>query len=220
VTPHILVVEDETAVRELLTFHLTQAGFRVLEAATAEEAWARLGEVDAVVLDWTLPGGSGVEWLKRLRAGARGERLPVLMLTARVSEADKVFGLEAGADDYLAKPFSAAELVARLRALLRRTQPNRAHKVGELEVDERQGTVTFRGEALSLTRREFELIAFLSASPGRVFSRTELLDRVWGEDFLGTERTVDQHIAQLRALVDPDLIETVRGRGYRLKGPD
>ena len=140
------------------------------------------------------------------------------MLTARASEADKVAGLDAGADDYLAKPFSAAELVARLRALLRRTEPNRKHQVGSLEVDERQGTVHYGGERLELTRREFELIAFLSAHPGRVFSRTELLDRVWGEDFLGTERTVDQHVAQLRSLVGADLIETVRGRGYRLAG--
>jgi DNA-binding response OmpR family regulator len=213
----VLVIEDELAVRELLGFHLAQAGFRVREVGTLQDAWAELAGVDAVVLDWMLPDGSGIDWLGRLRATTRGERLPVLMLTARAREADKVSGLDAGADDYLVKPFSAAELVARLRALLRRTEPNLLHKVGALELDARQGTVKYAGEGLALTRREFDLLAFLCASPGRVFSRSELLDRVWGEDFLGTERTVDQHIAQLRALLGAELIETVRGRGYRLK---
>lgn len=216
----ILVVEDELAVRELITFHLTQAGFRVREAGTLQEAWEGVEAADAVLLDWMLPDGSGIDWLRQLRQTTRGERQPVLMLTARVSERDKVYGLDAGADDYLAKPFSSAELVARLRALLRRTEPARVHKVGRLELDERLGTVLLAGAELTLTRREFELLAFLCASPGRVFSRTELLDRVWGEDFLGTERTVDQHIAQLRALVGADLIETVRGRGYRLRDSD
>lgn len=216
----ILVVEDEVAVRDLITFHLSQAGFAVLEADTLQAAWEKVEEADAVLLDWMLPDGSGIDWLRQLRQTVRGERQPVLMLTARVSERDKVYGLDAGSDDYLAKPFSSAELVARLRALLRRTEPLRVHRVGVLELDERQGTVSLGGEELTLTRREFELLAFLCASPGRVFSRTELLDRVWGEDFLGTERTVDQHIAQLRALVGADLIETVRGRGYRLKDAD
>ena len=214
----ILLIEDEEAVRELLAFHLSQAGFKVLEAATASAGWDQVGEADLVVLDWMLPDESGVDWLRRLRALGKGQQLPVLMLTARASETDKVTGLDAGADDYLAKPFSAAELVARLRALLRRTEPSRKHQVGSLEVDERQGTVHYEGLRLEMTRREFELIAFLSAHPGRVFSRTELLDRVWGEDFLGTERTVDQHVAQLRSLLGADLIETVRGRGYRLAG--
>lgn len=216
----VLVVEDEFVVRELIAFHLMQAGFTVQEVGTLEEAWSAFSNADAVVLDWMLPDGSGVDWLRRLRATARGERLPILMLTARASERDKVFGLDAGADDYLAKPFSSAELTARLRALLRRTEPNRVHKVGPLELDERLGAVTLDRRELSLTRREFELLAFLCSSPGRVFSRTELLDRVWGEDFLGTERTVDQHIAQLRALVGAELIETVRGRGYRLRAPE
>ena len=215
----ILVVEDEPAVRDLLAFHLAQAGFRVSEAQTLAEAWAQVDAADAVVLDWMLPDGSGVDWLRELRARPKGTRQPVLMLTARASETDKVRGLDAGSDDYLVKPFSAAELVARLRALLRRTEPNLVHRVGALTLDERQGSVSFEGRALSLTRREFELLAFLCASPGRVFSRTELLDRVWGEDFLGTERTVDQHIAQLRALLGAEFIETVRGRGYRLEEP-
>lgn len=216
----VLVVEDEAGVRELLAFHLSQAGFRVREAASAEEAWRMVDEVDIVVLDWMLPDGSGVEWLQRYRQRADGQRLPVLMLTARASEVDKVTGLDAGADDYLAKPFSAAELVARLRALLRRVNPSHKLELGALMVDEEQGIVTLAGDRLQLTRREFELLVFLASHPGRVFSRSELLDRVWGEDFLGTERTVDQHVAQLRALIGSEWIETIRGRGYRLAVPD
>jgi DNA-binding response OmpR family regulator len=142
------------------------------------------------------------------------------MLTARASEMDKVTGLNAGADDYLAKPFSSAELVARLRALLRRTKPLQQHSIGELTVDLEQGIATLKSQRLQLTRREFDLLAFLAAHPGRVFSRNELLDKVWGEDFIGTDRTVDQHIAQLRSLIGDNWVETVRGRGYRLVDPD
>lgn len=216
----ILVVEDDLAVRDLLTFHLSQAGFIVVEAEDASQAWAKVAEVDLVVLDWMLPDQSGVDWLKRYRIQQGGEYKPVLMLTARASEMDKVAGLESGADDYLSKPFSAAELVARLRALLRRTQVASYHEIGDLKVDEEQGLATLHGDRLPLTRREFDLLVFLAAHPGRVFSRTELLDRVWGEDFLGTERTVDQHVAQLRALIGHQYVETVRGRGYRLVRPD
>ncbi|MDQ3397129.1 MAG: response regulator transcription factor [Deinococcota bacterium] len=213
----VLVVEDEGAVRELLAFHLRQAGFGVVEAATAGEAWDALPRAALVVLDWMLPDESGVEWLKRLRAEPRYSGLPVLMLTARATEVDKVQGLGAGADDYLVKPFSTAELVARLKALLRRTKGASWLEVDDLKVDTTQGRVDLGERRLQLTRREFELVAFLAAHPGRVFSRSELLDRVWGEDFLGTERTVDQHVAQLRALLGPERIETVRGRGYRLQ---
>lgn len=212
-----LLVEDELAVRELVSFHLQQAGFETLEVGTLAEAQQRLEQADVIVLDWMLPDGSGVDWLRQIRQHPKLECLPVLLLTARAREADKVHGLEAGSDDYLVKPFSAAELVARLRALLRRTQAPAVYKIGDIELEERQGVVKYQGVELTLTRREFELLAFLCASPGRVFSRTELLDRVWGEDFLGTERTVDQHIAQLRALFDAGLFETVRGRGYRLR---
>lgn len=216
----VLLVEDELGVRELLAFHLSQAGFRVTEAGSVSEAQQLVNSADVLVLDWMLPSGSGIEWLRRLRAQPQGERLPVLMLTARASEMDKVSGLEAGADDYLAKPFSAAELVARLRALLRRVQTGSLQQVGHLVVDDLQGSASFHDEPLQLTRREFELLAFLAAHPGRIFSRMELLDRVWGEDFLGTERTVDQHIAQLRSLIGAGYIETVRGRGYRLVDPE
>ena len=138
------------------------------------------------------------------------------MLTARATENDRVEGLESGADDYMVKPFSVAELVARVRALLRRTKPVKNIDVDELHIDYVAVQVTFQGLPVSLTRREFELIYFLASHPGRVFSRSELLDRLWEEDFLGTERTVDQHISQLRARLKDELIETVRGRGYRL----
>jgi DNA-binding response OmpR family regulator len=215
----ILVVEDEPAVRELVVFHLERAGFEVHAAADAEQAWPRLAESDLVVLDRMLPGASGLDLLRRMRSGDR-PGTPVLMLTARGSELDRVEGLDAGADDYLVKPFSSAELVARVKALLRRALRATVHRLGRLTVDEESGTVTLAGAEVQLTRREFELLAFLLASRGRIFSRRELLDRVWGEEFLGTERTVDQHVAQLRSRLGDDLIETVRGRGYRLAGGD
>lgn len=215
----VLVIEDDPTVRELVTFHLSRSGFGVLEAADAASAWPLLERSDAVVLDWMLPDLSGVGWLRRMRAGGFAET-PVLMLTARASEVDRVEGLDAGADDYLVKPFSAAELVARVRALLRRVHPVRRLTVGALAVDLDAARVSVRGEPVALTRREFELLAFLAGHPERVFTRSELLDRVWGEDFVGTERTVDQHVAQLRARLGADRIETVRGRGYRLVDAD
>jgi DNA-binding response OmpR family regulator len=217
---NVLVIEDDDALRDLLTFHLSQAGFKVIEAATLSEAWQRYKGAVIIVLDWMLSDGSGVDWLKRVRSQPEGANLPVLMLTARASEMDKVTGLNAGADDYLAKPFSSAELVARLRALLRRTKPTQQYVIGELTVDTEQGLANLKSQRLQLTRREFDLLAFLAAHPGRVFSRNELLDKVWGEDFVGTDRTVDQHIAQLRSLIGPDWVETVRGRGYRLVDPE
>ncbi len=213
---YALVIEDDDAVREILTFHLNKNGFSTFEAATAEAAWPFVSKADVVVLDWMLPNESGIEWLQRLRAQEKGDLLPVLMLTAKASEGNKVEGLESGADDYLVKPFSTVELVARLRALLRRSKVGGEKSVGSLVVNEPEGIITLKGEALQLTRREFELLNFLVKHVGRVFSRSELLDRVWGEDFIGTERTVDQHIAQLRGIIGNDYIETVRGRGYRL----
>lgn len=213
----ILVVEDDPAVRELLSFHLQRGGFKVRPANDAEEAWPLLPGSDLLVLDRMLPGLSGIEMVRRLRR-FEGSRVPVLMLTARGSEVDRVEGLEAGADDYLVKPFSAAELVARVRALLRRAPTARVLRAGSLTVDEESGTVTIAGSPVAVTRREFDLLLFLLAGRGRIFSRRELLDRVWGEDFIGTERTVDQHVAQLRSHLGGAFIETVRGRGYRLTG--
>ncbi len=218
-SPHVLLVEDDDSVRELLHFHLETAGFTVSSAGTAMEAEELVHEADAIVLDWMLPDVSGVDWLARQRAAGDFNK-PVLMLTARATEVDKVRGLESGADDYLTKPFSNAELVARLRALLRRVTPPAVVRVGDLNLDFDQGVAQLEGASLSLTRREFELLVHLARHPGRVFSRTDLLDNVWGEDFLGTERTVDQHVSQLRAILGAGWIETVRGRGYRLTLPE
>lgn len=212
----MLVLEDAAAVRELVGFHLRRAGFQVIEADSATSAWPSVGNADLVVLDWMLPDEPGLVFLRRLRDRNWGAEVPVLMLTARATEMDRIEGLESGADDYLVKPFSVAELVARVRALLRRIQPADRVQIGPLLVDGRQGRVSLGGFPKELTRREFELIRFLAVHPGRVFSRSELLDRVWGEDFIGTERTVDQHVAQLRSQLGSGLIETVRGRGYRL----
>lgn len=218
-SPRILIVEDEASVRELLSLHLERAGFRTLGAGTAADGWRGLDAADAVVLDRRLPDESGDRFLRRLRSDAARADMPVLMLTARASEVDRVEGLEAGADDYLVKPFSAPELVARLRALLRRVPPRRRVAIGDVTIDVEGGRVRRAGEELELTRREFDLLVHLVMHPDRVFARHELLDRVWGDDYLGGERTVDQHVAQLRALLGGELIRTVRGRGYRLAAP-
>lgn len=212
----VLIIEDDAAVRELVVLHLERAGFEALEAATAAEGWSLRKAADVIVLDRMLPDESGDSFLRRLREADAAPGVPVLMLTARSSEVDRVGGLDAGADDYLTKPFSAPELVARLRALLRRLPARRQLQVGDLRID-LDGARVMRGdEELQLTRREFDLLAHLASDPGRVYTRTQLLDQVWGNDFVGTERTVDQHIAQLRQRLGDDLIETLRGRGYRL----
>jgi DNA-binding response OmpR family regulator len=220
----VLLVEDETSVREALRFHLERSGYVVRACPTALEAWNNLTGADVVVLDWMLPDEPGIAWLRRLRDSSFAG-LPVLMLTARASEMDRVEGLDAGADDYLTKPFSAAELAARVRALLRRSssdRPRGALRVGVLELNLDAGAALFAGKDLHLTRREFDLLAFLASHPGRVYSRQELLDKVWGVDFIGGERTVDQHITQLRAHIgdepsEPAYLETVRGKGYRMR---
>lgn len=221
---HVVVIEDEGTVREVVRFHLERAGLRVSAFETAVTAQGTLGEADALVLDWMLPGESGLSFLRRLRGDPELRRLPVLMLTARAAEAERVEGLESGADDYLTKPFSAAELVARVRALLRRSLPEAPQQLanGPLTMDLGAADARLAGAALSLTRREFDLLAFLTQNAGRVYSRGELLDRVWGADFLGGERTVDQHVTQLRAHLGDDparprFLETVRGKGYRMR---
>jgi DNA-binding response OmpR family regulator len=222
--PTVLVIEDELAVREAVKFHLERAGFTVRAVETATAGWEALEGVSAVVLDWMLPDEPGIAWLTRLR-NSHHSSIPVLMLTARASEIDRVDGLDAGADDYLTKPFSAAELAARVRALLRRSnreQPRGKVVVGHLEINFDEGHARLNGRSLELTRREFDLLAFLTSNLGRVYSRQELLDRVWGQDFMGGERTVDQHITQLRARLEDypnesQYLETVRGKGYRMK---
>lgn len=223
----ILIVEDDANLRDLLVLHLEYAGFETIESETAEGAWDLLeppntNNIDAIILDWMLPGTSGVEWLNQLRQQKRFTYLPVLMLTAKATEHDKVEGLSSGADDYLTKPFSTAELVARMHALLRRSQKDESsiHTVGALIVNSSDGTISFDGIVLDLTRREYDLLNFLIQNQDRIYSRNDLLDHVWGEEFFGTERTVDQHIAQLRSAIGADYIETVRGRGYCFVNPE
>ncbi len=216
----ILIVEDEPAVRLGLRLSLSQAGYSVREAASIKEAWEKLVEIDLLLLDWMLPDQSGIQFLEALRQRSPYQDLPVLMLTARVNERDRVEGLTKGADDYLTKPFSSAELLARILALLRRSGKAGRIERRNLVLDLDQHQASLAGKALKLTRREFELLLFLARHAGRVYSRQELLEKVWGEDFWGTERTVDQHIAQLRDKLEDNFIETLRGLGYRFVDSD
>ncbi|SDE75140.1 DNA-binding response regulator, OmpR family, contains REC and winged-helix (wHTH) domain [Thermus arciformis] len=217
----VLLVEDEPAVRLGVRLALERAGHRVLEASRAQEAWDLLKEAEAVVLDWMLPDEPGTRLLERMRQGPY-PTLPVLMLTARAEVRDRVEGLSRGADDYLVKPFATEELLARLEALLRRAGKRKVLKRGPLLLDLERLEASLEGRPLPLTRREFELLAFLAQRPGRVYTREELLEAVWGQDFLGTPRTVDQHILQLREKLGEDpkaprFLETVRGVGYRFR---
>ena len=211
----VLVIEDEASLRFLLERGLRQAGFEVLAAADAAGGWELLEGADALVLDWMLPDEDGLGFLARLRRTPRYENLPVLMLTARAAEKDRVEGLLGGADDYLTKPFSMSELAARLVALLRRAPAREVLRRGSLMVDPERFEVYVSGESVDLTRREFDLLYFLARNPGRVYGREKILERVWGPDFFGTARTVDQHVAQLREKLGSGWIETVRGKGYR-----
>ena len=225
----ILVVEDESAIAELIAINLRHAGFEVAVAADADTAQAAIDRIlpDLVLLDWMLPGQSGVQLARRWRADARTRELPVIMLTARAEEADKITGLDAGADDYLTKPFSTKELLARIRAVLRRKAPealDTAVEVSGLRLDPATRRVTRRVDAdlreVKIGPTEFRLLHFLMTHPERVHSRAQLLDRVWGDHVFIEERTVDVHVKRLREALAPvscsALIETVRGAGYRL----
>jgi two-component system phosphate regulon response regulator PhoB len=225
VTPYVLVVEDEDALATLLDYNLMKEGFRVERAADGEEALLRVAEEppDLVVLDWMLPKVSGVEVCRQLRAGAETRRTPVLMLTARGEEADKVRGLDTGADDYVVKPFAMSELVARIRALLRRTRPELVEErleYADLILDRGRHRVTRAGKDVHLGPTEYRLLDFLMQRPGRVFSRERLLDAVWGANTYVEVRTVDVHVGRLRKALrqpeSPDLIRTVRSAGYAL----
>ena len=220
----ILVVEDEPQIQELVAVNLEHAGHRVRRAASAEEADAaiRAALPDVVVLDWMLPGESGLAFARRLRGDARTRELPIVMLTARAMENDKISGLEAGADDYLTKPFSPRELNARIKALLRRRAPQRSGDAVEVEglrLDPATHRVTAGAERIALSPSEFRLLHFLLTHPGRVYSRAQLLDHVWGDHVYIEERTVDVHIRRLRKALSEQgtdkLIQTVRGAGYR-----
>ena len=221
---NILVVEDEDAIREMLVMVLEQANFRVIEAASAELALSVLAEnrVDLLLLDWMLPGISGVELARRLKRDSGYKDLPIILLTARGEEEDKIRGLEIGADDYVTKPFSPKELQARIKAVMRRsgklTELGQL-TVGDVTLDAEQHRLTIAGKTVDVSPTEFRLMQFFMTNPDKVYSRTHLLDQVWGRSVYIEERTVDVHIRRLRKLLAEfgreELIQTVRGFGYR-----
>ena len=221
----ILVVEDESAIAELISINLRHAGFEVTIAANSDQAQSAVDRVlpDLVVLDWMLPGQSGLSLAKQWRGQTRTRELPIIMLTARAEEGDKVSGLDAGADDYLTKPFSTSELLARIRAVLRRKAPEALDTlvdVGGLKLDPATRRVTRDEHEVRVGPTEFRLLHFFMTHPERVHSRSQLLDRVWGDHVFIEERTVDVHVKRLREALEPvqcaRMIETVRGAGYRL----
>lgn len=221
--PKVLIVEDEEPLSLLLRYNLEAEGYTVESCVRGDEAEIRLRESlpDLLLLDWMLPGLSGIELCRRLRAREETERLPVVMLTARGEEAERIRGLSTGADDYVVKPFSVPELMARVRALLRRASPEVVSTMlrsGDIELDRETHRVRRNATEIHLGPTEFRLLEFLMTSPGRVFSREQLLDGVWGHDVYVDERTVDVHVGRLRKALNKgkakDPIRTVRGAGY------
>ena len=226
--PTIMVVEDEPSILELLRVNLVDAGYDVRGAVDAESAQRMLKDSlpDLLLLDWMLPGLSGLAFAKQLRGDPRTRELPVIMVTARTDEADKVAGLEAWVDDYVTKPFSPRELKARVKAVLRRRAPEAAQEVlevGPIRLDPATHRASVGGNTLDLGPTEFRLLRFFLARPERVHTRAQLLDQVWGDQVYIEERTVDVHIRRLRLALEPhgcdEMIETVRGTGYRLAAP-
>ncbi|KLU60470.1 transcriptional regulatory protein WalR [Peptococcaceae bacterium CEB3] len=227
--PTILVVDDEKPIQELLRFNLEKEGYKVRLAADGAEAldWVEKELPDLMILDLMLPGMTGLEVCRRLRMMPKYRELPIIMLTAKGEEIDKVLGLELGADDYMTKPFSPRELVARIKARLRRVTvtPDDSVEIkrGDLRMDLGRFQVFVQGQETELTPKEFELLRVLVLNPGRVYSRDELLEQIWGYDYAGDTRTVDVHIRHLRQKIEqdpsnPSRIETLRGVGYRFKG--
>jgi two-component system, OmpR family, phosphate regulon response regulator PhoB len=223
--PNVLIVEDEEPLAMLLQYNLEAEGFRVSVASRGDEAEVAISEEppDLIILDWMLPGLSGIELCRRLRAGKASRGIPILILTARGEEQDRIRGLTVGADDYVVKPFSVPELMARVRAILRRANPERLAQtleVEDIELDRESYRVMRNGREVRLGPTEFKLLEFMMESPGRVFTRTQLLDGVWGRDVYVDERTVDVHIGRLRKAInrgkEKDPIRTVRGAGYAL----
>lgn len=219
----ILIAEDEEALAILLRYNLESEGYEVEHVARGDDADLRLKEAppDLLLLDWMLPGLSGIELCRRLRLREETRALPVIMLTARGEESERIRGLTTGADDYVVKPFSVPELVARVRALLRRARPEQIAgllSLGDIELDRQNKRIRRSGKALHLGPTEFRLLEFLMMSPGRVFERAQLLDSVWGQDVYVDERTVDVHVGRLRKSINrrgqKDPIRTVRGTGY------
>ncbi len=224
--PRILVVEDEPAIAELISVNLRHNGFSPVWAAEGAAAQREIDAAlpDAILLDWMLPGPSGITLAKRWRADPRTSAVPILMLTAKGDEPDKVAGLDAGADDYITKPFSTQEMLARIRAVLRRRAPERSEdavSVGELALDGATHRVSWRGRPLKVGPTEFKLLQYLMKHPERVHSRQQLLDKVWGDHVFIEERTVDVHVKRLREALGTEagaMLETVRGVGYRMTG--
>jgi two-component system phosphate regulon response regulator PhoB len=229
-THRILIVEDEPSIAELIAINLTHAGYEVEKALQADIAFSMMKDQlpSLIILDWMLPGKSGVQFAKELRANDRTKALPILMLTAKSEESDKVLGLDSGADDYVTKPFSPKELIARVKAILRRQSPiedTGPLKVGPLKLDPSSHRVLATWpdndpKSIALGPTEFRLLQYFMANPERVHSRASLLDKVWGNEVYIEERTVDVHIKRLRAALAPfacdRFIETVRGSGYRI----
>ncbi|MGE0329565.1 MAG: phosphate regulon transcriptional regulator PhoB [Ramlibacter sp.] len=221
--PRVLIVEDEPAIAELIAVNLRHNGFQPTWAEDGVAAQRELDAVlpDAILLDWMLPGQSGVALAKKWRADARTKAIPILMLTARGDEPDKIMGLDAGADDYITKPFSTQEMLARIRAVLRRRAPEQVNdsvSIGELVLDAATHRVAWQGQLLKVGPTEYKLLHFLMKHPERVHSRGQLLDKVWGDHVFIEERTVDVHVKRLREAlgVAGAMVETVRGAGYRL----
>ena len=224
--PHILCIDDEQNILDLLTFNLEAAGYSTLTASTGADglAVAKQAIPSLILLDLMLPDMDGTDVCKQLKADPMTASIPIIMLTAKDSEVDKILGLELGADDYITKPFSVRELVARVKALLRRCAPvedTGIIKIGPVTIDSDNYEVYRNGEKMYLTLKEFELLKLLASTPGKVLTRDYLLDRIWGYEFYGETRTVDVHIRHLRQKLGDDqyLIETVRGVGYKMAVP-
>ena len=220
----ILVVEDEPAIQELLALTLSEAGHQAILASDAIQAYQHMQDVlpDLILLDWMLPGMSGIEFARKLRSQSRSQNVPIIMLTAKAQEQDKLAGLETGADDYMVKPFSTRELNARIKAVLRRRAPQMIEdrvEVGDLLLDPIAHRVTATGKTVVMGPTEFKLLHFFMTHPERVYSRIQLLDHVWGDHVFIEERTVDVHIRRLRSALEEtgqdDMVQTVRGVGYR-----
>ena len=223
--PRVLIVEDEPSIAELISVNLRHNGFAPVWAEDGVAAQRELDAVlpDVVLLDWMLPGQSGLALARKWRADSRTRSIPILMITARGDEPDKVAGLDAGADDYITKPFSTQELLARIRAVLRRRAPEQISEtvtIGQLSLDASTHRVSWQGRPLKVGPTEFKLLHYLLKHPERVHSRSQLLDKVWGDHVFIEERTVDVHVKRLRESLGPaaDVVETVRGAGYRLTG--
>lgn len=223
-TPRILVVEDESAIRDMVSFALRRAGMEAITVPDVPSAQHAIADKlpDLILLDWMLPGTSGLEYARRLKRDELTRETPIIMLTARSEEDDRVMGLDAGLDDYVVKPFSTRELVSRIKAVLRRTAPQIDEmriEIGELKIDTASQRVFVRGEHVHLGPTEFKLLLFFMSHPERVYTRGQVLDNVWGTTVYIEERTVDVHIRRLRKALEPhgcdDYIQTVRGSGYR-----